>query len=51
VGALGPAGIKAAMDAVGLPGGPVRSPLVPLDARQVARVAACLAAAGLLVAA
>ena len=51
VGALGPAGIKAAMDAVGLPGGPVRSPLVPLDARQLARVAACLAAAGLLAAA
>ena len=30
VGKLGPAGIKAAMDAVGLCGGPVRPPLAPL---------------------
>ena len=30
VGKLGPAGIKAAMDAVGLCGGPVRAPLAPL---------------------
>ena len=51
VGTLGPAGIKAAMDVVGLPGGPVRAPLAPLDARQLARVAACLAAAGLKAAA
>lgn len=51
VAALGPAGIKAAMDVVGLPGGPVRAPLAPLDARQLARVAACLAAAGLKAAA
>jgi 4-hydroxy-2-oxoglutarate aldolase len=51
VGALGPAGIKAAMDEVGLPGGPVRSPLQPLDARRRARVAECLATAGLKAAA
>ena len=31
VGKLGPAGIKAAMDAVGLSGGPVRAPLAPLS--------------------
>jgi 4-hydroxy-2-oxoglutarate aldolase len=31
VGALGPAGIKAALDAAGFVGGPVRSPLRPLD--------------------
>jgi 4-hydroxy-2-oxoglutarate aldolase len=31
VGRLGPAGIKAAMDAVGLYGGPVRPPLAPLS--------------------
>jgi 4-hydroxy-2-oxoglutarate aldolase len=39
VGALGPAGIKAAMDAAGLRGGPVRSPLLPLDEATRARVA------------
>jgi 4-hydroxy-2-oxoglutarate aldolase len=47
VGGMGPAGIKAAMDLVGLPGGPVRAPLQPLDAKQRARVAELLAAAGL----
>jgi 4-hydroxy-2-oxoglutarate aldolase len=47
VGAFGPAGIKAAMDAVGLPCGPVREPLVNLDARQRARVAELVAASGL----
>jgi len=31
VGALGPAGLKAALDAAGLRGGRVRSPLLPLD--------------------
>ncbi len=31
VGKLGPAGVKAAMDAVGLYGGPVRPPLAPLS--------------------
>ena len=51
VGAFGPAGIKAAMDVVGLGCGPVRSPLVDLDARQQARVVDCLAAAGLRAAA
>lgn len=47
VGALGPAGIKAAMDLVGLESGPVRPPLAALDARQLAKVAECLADAGL----
>lgn len=51
VGAFGPAGIKAAMDVVGLGCGPVRPPLVDLDARQRARVADSLAAAGLRAAA
>ena len=40
VGELGVPGVKAAMDAVGLAGGPVRSPLVDLDAASRARVAA-----------
>ena len=39
VGALGPAGIKAAMDAVGLHGGPPRAPLAPLAAADRERVA------------
>ena len=39
------------MDLVGLPGGPARAPLAPLDARQRARVAELLAAAGLKAAA
>ena len=47
VGELGVPGIKAAMELVGLPGGPPRAPLLPLDARQRARVAELLAAAGL----
>ena len=34
VGDLGVAGVKAAMDRVGLAGGPVRAPLVPLDGDQ-----------------
>ena len=34
VGELGVAGVKAAMDRVGLGGGPVRSPLLPLDSAQ-----------------
>lgn len=34
VGDLGVAGVKAAMDRVGLAGGPVRSPLLPLDDTQ-----------------
>jgi len=47
VGALGPAGIKAAMEIVGLPGGPVRPPLAPVDAKQRARVAEVLAASAI----
>jgi dihydrodipicolinate synthase/N-acetylneuraminate lyase len=47
VGELGVPGVKAAMDAVGLSGGPVRPPLAPLDARQRARVADLLRGAGL----
>ncbi|HXF95391.1 MAG TPA: dihydrodipicolinate synthase family protein [Gemmatimonadales bacterium] len=39
VGRLGPAGVKAAMDAVGLHGGPVRPPLAPLDDRDRERIA------------
>ena len=51
VGAFGPAGIKCAMDIVGLSCGPVRQPLVDLDARQRAKVCDTLAAAGLRAAA
>jgi len=51
VGELGVPGVKAAMDAVGLAGGPVRGPLAPLDARQLRRVADLLATAGLKAAA
>jgi len=40
VGKLGPAGVKAAMDAVGLYGGPVRAPLAPLSAADRERVSA-----------
>jgi 4-hydroxy-2-oxoglutarate aldolase len=40
VGKLGPAGVKAAMDAVGLYGGPVRPPLAPLPAPDRERVSA-----------
>ncbi len=36
---LGPAGVKAAMDAVGLYGGPPRPPLAPLGAAERERVA------------
>jgi 4-hydroxy-2-oxoglutarate aldolase len=38
VGKLGPAGVKAAMDAVGLQGGPVRPPLAPLPPADRERV-------------
>jgi len=51
VGDLGVPGIKAAMDLVGLPGGPSRAPLAPLDAKQKSRVAELVAAAGLRAAA
>ena len=39
VGKLGPAGVKAAMDAVGLYGGPTRPPLAPLSEAERERVA------------
>lgn len=51
VGGMGVPGVKAAMEAVGLPGGPVRPPLVGADARRRARVAELLVAAGLSAAA
>ncbi len=51
VGDLGVPGIKVAMDLVGLPGGPPRAPLAPLDARQKSRVVELLSAAGLRAAA
>ena len=55
VGELGVPGVKAAMDLVGggleAGGGPVRAPLVALDARQRARVAELLTSAGLKAAA
>ena len=50
VGGLGPAGVKAALDLVGLAGGMVREPLLPLDGVARGRVAALLEAAGLLAA-
>jgi len=40
VGKLGPAGVKAAMDAVGLHGGPPRPPLAPLSPAERERVGA-----------
>lgn len=40
VGKLGPAGVKAAMDAAGLHGGPVRPPLAPVSAGDRDRIAA-----------
>jgi dihydrodipicolinate synthase/N-acetylneuraminate lyase len=43
VGKLGPAGVKAAMDAVGLSGGPVRAPLAPLARADQERVAQLVA--------
>jgi 4-hydroxy-2-oxoglutarate aldolase len=45
VAAFGPAGVKAACDAAGLRGGPPRSPLQPLDAEAVARIARLVQAA------
>jgi 4-hydroxy-2-oxoglutarate aldolase len=44
VGKLGPAGVKAAMDAVGLYGGPVRAPLAPVAAPDRERVTKLVAA-------
>ena len=43
-GKLGPAGVKAAMDAVGLYGGPCRPPLAPVSPPERERVARLLAA-------
>ena len=40
VGKLGPAGVKAAMDAVGLYGGPVRAPLAPISTADRERISA-----------
>jgi len=51
VGKLGPAGIKAAMDAVGLEGGPVRPPLAPLTPADRERIETLLAGERLQVAA
>jgi 4-hydroxy-2-oxoglutarate aldolase len=45
-GALGPAGIKAAMDLVGLSGGPPRAPLLAVSDEERATVKARLVAAG-----
>ena len=47
VGELGVAGVKAALDFVGLAGGPTRPPLLPLRTRDRERVAELLRAAGL----
>lgn len=47
-GAMGPAGIKAAMDLVGLSGGPTRAPLLPVSAEELETIRARLASAGLL---
>lgn len=47
-GAFGPAGIKAAMEMVGLSGGPTRSPLLPLSRDEAAMVRARLESAGVL---
>ena len=46
--AFGPAGIKAAMDIVGLKGGPTRSPLLPVTETERATIRARLESAGLL---
>jgi 4-hydroxy-2-oxoglutarate aldolase len=47
VGEMGVAGVKAAMDRVGLLGGPVRSPLLPLDQARRALIAELLRSAEL----
>jgi 4-hydroxy-2-oxoglutarate aldolase len=51
VGEMGVAGVKAALDRVGLVGGPVRSPLVPLGAAELAQVTELLRVAELSLAA
>lgn len=50
VGGMGPAGVKAALDLVRLAGGPLREPLLPLDAAGQRRVRALLESAELLIA-
>ena len=50
VGEMGVAGVKSAMDRVGLVGGPVRSPLLPLDANQRAALDELLSVAELVAA-
>ena len=47
-GALGPAGIKAAMDMVGLKGGPTRSPLLAVTTEEQAMVRTRLESAGVI---
>lgn len=47
-GAMGPAGIKAAMNLVGLHGGPTRAPLLPVSAEELETVRARLAGAGVI---
>src|SRR5207245_8889051 len=44
VGRFGPAGVKAAMDAAGYYGGPIRAPLAPVPAGDRERIARLLAA-------
>jgi 4-hydroxy-2-oxoglutarate aldolase len=51
VGRLGVAGVKAALDRVGLVGGPVRAPLLPLSSGELAEVDALLRGAAPAVAA
>jgi 4-hydroxy-2-oxoglutarate aldolase len=49
VGELGVPGVKAAMDLVGRPGGPLRPPLADLAPKERERIAAALQVAGLVV--
>ena len=48
VGAMGVAGVKAALDLVGLDGGPTRAPLPPLDAAAIMRLGELVRAAALV---
>lgn len=47
-GAMGPAGVKAAMDHVGLRGGPPRAPLLPVSESEKSTIQARLESAGLI---
>jgi 4-hydroxy-2-oxoglutarate aldolase len=47
VAGMGVAGVKHAIDCIGLAGGPVRSPLLPIDAAQAARVVSLLESVGI----